>query len=122
VMRCPIGVKSRNTLAEHMFSASPPTTDVAQHRRHVGKVPNCDIEGCEARTEKSRPEASIQTRANQAALNTGFDFRRYAMKPRPAKPRSSIAQVESSGTPSTAVRPAKNGWPLRWPKVFKSTG
>jgi hypothetical protein len=26
-----------------MFSALPLTTDIAQHRRHVGKVPNSDI-------------------------------------------------------------------------------
>jgi hypothetical protein len=33
---------------------------------------------------------------DQAAINAGFDFRRYAMKPRPAKPRSIIAHVEGS--------------------------
>jgi hypothetical protein len=36
--------------------------------------------------------------ADQAAINFGFDFRRYAMKPIPAKPRSSIAHVDGSGT------------------------
>jgi hypothetical protein len=35
---------------------------------------------------------------DQAAINAGFDFRRYAMKPTPAKPRIIIAQVEGSGT------------------------
>jgi hypothetical protein len=28
---------------------------------------------------------------DHAAINAGFDFRRYAMKPMPAKPSSSIA-------------------------------
>jgi hypothetical protein len=34
--------------------------------------------------------------ADQAAINAGFEFRRYAMKPTPAKPRTSIAHVEGS--------------------------
>jgi hypothetical protein len=38
---------------------------------------------------------------DQAAINTGFDFRRYAMKPMPAKPRIIIAHVEGSGTADT---------------------
>jgi hypothetical protein len=29
----------RNTLTDQMFSALPPTTDIAQHRRHVRNVP-----------------------------------------------------------------------------------
>jgi len=37
----------------------------------------------------------------EAAINAGLDFRRCAMKPRPAKPRSSMAHVEGSGTAST---------------------
>ncbi len=35
---------------------------------------------------------------DQAASNAGFAFRRYAMKPMPAKPRIIIAHVEGSGT------------------------
>jgi hypothetical protein len=35
---------------------------------------------------------------DQTAINAGFDFRRYAMKPRPANPRIIIAHVEGSGT------------------------
>jgi hypothetical protein len=36
---------------------------------------------------------------DQAAINAaGFDFRRYAMKPMPAKPSSIIAHVGGSGT------------------------
>jgi hypothetical protein len=47
--------------------------------------------------------------ADQAAINAGFDFRRYAMKPMPAKPRIIIAHVEGSGTAgatSGAIRPS----------------
>jgi hypothetical protein len=33
--------------------------------------------------------------ADQAAINAGFDFRRYAMKPMPAKPRIIIAHVDA---------------------------
>lgn len=49
----------------------------------------------------NRPKAGSQSDpmiVDQAAINAGFDFRRYAMKPMPAKPRSSIAHVDSSGT------------------------
>jgi hypothetical protein len=35
---------------------------------------------------------------NQAAIKAGFDFRRYVMKPMPAKPRIIMAHVEGSGT------------------------
>jgi hypothetical protein len=35
---------------------------------------------------------------DHAAINAGFDFRRQAMKPMPAKPRIIIAHVEGSGT------------------------
>lgn len=38
------------------------------------------------------------TVAHQAAINAGFDFRRYAMKPSPAKPSFISAQVVGSGT------------------------
>jgi len=34
----------------------------------------------------------------QVAINAGFDFRRYAMKPMLANPKSIIAQVDGSGT------------------------
>jgi hypothetical protein len=39
--------------------------------------------------------------ADHTAVNAGLDFRRYAMKPMPAEPNSSIAHVEGSGTPDT---------------------
>jgi len=32
--------------------------------------------------------------ADHTAINAGFDLRRYAMKPMPAKPSSSIAHVQ----------------------------
>lgn len=35
---------------------------------------------------------------DQAAINAGFDLRRYVMKPTPAKPRSIMAHVDVSGT------------------------
>jgi len=38
---------------------------------------------------------------DQTAINAGFDFRRYAMNPTPAKPRIIIAQVAGSGTALT---------------------
>jgi hypothetical protein len=48
------------------------------------------------------PKARLSIRkvmlVDQAAIRTGFDFRRYAMKPKPAKPRIIIAHVEGSGT------------------------
>lgn len=55
---------------------------------------------------KSRPQAafnSILIVVDQAAINACFDFRRYAMKPMPAKPRIIIAQVEGSGTAGETV-------------------
>ena len=56
---------------------------------------------------KSRLEAALNSDlmiAGQAAINTGFDFRRYAMKPTPAKPMIIIAHVEGSGTADVVVR------------------
>ena len=35
---------------------------------------------------------------NHAANNAGFDFRRYAMNPTPANPRTIMAHVDGSGT------------------------
>lgn len=45
---------------------------------------------------RRRLDSSLLT-ADQAAIKAGLDFRRYVMKPTPAKPSSIIAQVESSG-------------------------
>jgi len=50
--------------------------------------------------KKKPPEGGSQFNLmiiDQAAINTGFDLRRYAIKPMPAKPRIIIAQVEGSG-------------------------
>jgi hypothetical protein len=38
--RCPSWVKKRNTPAEHMFSATPPTTDMRRLHRNDRFVPN----------------------------------------------------------------------------------
>ena len=40
---------------------------------------------------------------DQAAIGADFDFRRYATKPTPAKPRIIMAQVAGSGTAATDV-------------------
>jgi hypothetical protein len=58
--------------------------------------------GCSKR--ESRPKAALNSNLmidDHAAINAGFDFRRDAMKPTPAKPRIIIAHVESSGTAAT---------------------
>jgi hypothetical protein len=34
---------------------------------------------------------------DHAAINAGFDLRRYVMKPIPAKPRSSVTEVDGCG-------------------------
>jgi hypothetical protein len=39
----PLGVKRRNTLKEHMFSAVASATDIAQQGQHVRSVPTGDI-------------------------------------------------------------------------------
>jgi hypothetical protein len=52
------------------------------------------------RAKKKPPEGGSQFNPddqNQTA-NVGFDFRRHAMKPMPAKPRIIIAHVDGSGT------------------------
>jgi hypothetical protein len=49
--------------------------------------------------------------SDHAAINAGLFFRRYAMKPMPAKPRSSIAHVEASGTAlNTVTSPVKSAF------------
>ena len=59
-----------------------------------------------AAKRKSRPKAALNSNLmieDQAAINAGFDFRRYAMTPMPAKPRIIIAHVEGSGTAAVSV-------------------
>ena len=50
---------------------------------------------------------------DQAAIKPGFDCRRYAMKPRPAKPRSIIAHVEGSGTAAVSRGTKSIAWTLQ---------
>jgi hypothetical protein len=50
---------------------------------------------------KSRPKAALNSNlmiVYQAKRSAGFDFRRQAMKPRPAKPNIIMAHVDDSGT------------------------
>ena len=60
-------------------------------------------------SEKGRaepPQRCIQNIGiESAAINVGFDFRRYAIMPMPANPISGIAHVDGSGTAAT-VRPS----------------
>lgn len=56
-----------------------------------------------ARRERPRCDRQV-TRNNQAIRNAvPFSLRRYAMKPRPPKPRIIMAQVEGSGTAPTLL-------------------
>src|SRR6267143_6867454 len=41
---CPLGVKMRNTRKEQIISASPLSTDIIKHERHVGKVPRAEVD------------------------------------------------------------------------------
>ena len=45
---------------------------------------------------------------DHATINADFDFRRYAIKPMPAKPKIIIAHVDGSGTAEQMV-PANPG-------------
>jgi len=66
-------------------------------------VPKGDI----AAQKKKPPEGGFSISnpmiVDQAAIKVGLDFRRYAMKPTPAKPRIIMAHVDGSGTPSVSV-------------------
>ena len=69
------------------------------------RVASSGASEAEAAKRKGCPKASFTiSSVSQAAINAGFDFRRYAMKPMPAKPRSSMAHVEGSGTAEATVR------------------
>jgi hypothetical protein len=100
---CPGRVKLRRTQCEHMFSDLPLKADIAQCSRHVSNVPKGDI----AARKKKPPEGGFSISnpmiVDQAAIKAGLDFRRYAMKPTPAKSRIIIAQVDGSGTPLVRV-------------------
>jgi hypothetical protein len=69
---------------------------------------------------KSRPKAALNSNlmiADHATINAGFAFRRYVMKPMPAKPRIIIAQVDGSGTEETFTVPGLNS--SEKPGLFK---
>ena len=73
------------------------------------RVASSGASEAEAAKRKGCPKASFTiSSVSQAAINAGFDFRRYAMKPTPAKPRSIIAQVVGSGTAAVATKPRSN--------------
>jgi hypothetical protein len=63
---------------------------------HSMRHPTCDLS--KENAARRRLLSSILIIAGQAAINADFDFRRYAMKPMPQKPRIIIAHVEGSGT------------------------
>jgi len=67
------------------------------------------------RENKSRPKAALNSKPddrNQETINAGFDFRRYAMKPRPTKPRIIMAHVDGSGTAGVSVAPTLPVFPF----------
>jgi hypothetical protein len=79
---------------------------------HGAKSEKCQtatsrMPGPKEKAARRRLSNSNLTITNQVTSNAVFDFRRYAMKPMPAKPRIIIAHVEGSGTADTAVNTAK---------------
>jgi hypothetical protein len=63
-----------------MFSALPSNSDIARRSRHVSKVPTCDIERAGRPKEKAaRRRLSILIIVDQAAINAGSDFGRWAV-------------------------------------------
>src|ERR1035441_4667382 len=63
-----------------MFSVLPLTTDIAQHRRHVGKVPRRDIARAWLKTKVSDPVASWAFTPWQAVDFIGFGKSRLMMR------------------------------------------
>jgi hypothetical protein len=57
-----------------------------------------DVSRGKEKAARKRLSNSNFLTVDRAAINAGFDLRRYAMTPRPAKPRIIIAQVDVSGT------------------------
>jgi hypothetical protein len=101
---------------QNATSAPPRTPDIVNTGWHVSKVPNPEVANTN-RPKKKPPEGGSQFNPddrNQTAINAGFNFRRYAMKPMPAKPRIIIAQVEGSGTAPTSA-PNTPGLNKNWP-------
>ena len=65
----------------------------------IRRFSNCH-RGNSRANKKGRPGGGLfdVISLDQAASSAGFGFRRYAMKPIPAKPTNIMAQVEGSGT------------------------
>ena len=61
--------------------------------------------GCNSQQRKTARRRLLNSTLmmDQTNLNAGFDLRRYAMKPTPAKPRIIMAHVEGSGTAGDMV-------------------
>jgi hypothetical protein len=59
---------------------------------------------CKEKAARRRLFNSNLMIVDQTAINAGFEFRRYAMKPTPVKPRIIIAHVEGSGTDDARVQ------------------
>jgi hypothetical protein len=86
---------------------------------HATKI--SEVDSAKQKAARRRRLNSILLIADQATINAGFDFRRYAMKPMPAKPRSSIAQMDGSGTAVIAVIvPVKTPSPVKVTWVTKA--
>ncbi len=63
----------------HATSAFPPIATELRTLREARKVPTCDIERADRSKEKAaRRRLSILIIVDQAAINAGFDFRRWS--------------------------------------------
>jgi hypothetical protein len=81
------------------MSVMPPFATDLRTSREVRKVPNPEMADAVRTKEKAARRRLLNSMiVDQAAINAGFDLRRYAIKLMPAKPRIIIAQVEGSGT------------------------
>jgi hypothetical protein len=73
--------QSRHFARAPLTSGLPRLADILRVIRHVSKVPTCDIERAGRPKEKAagrRLSISILINVDQAAINAGFDFRRWA--------------------------------------------
>ena len=84
------------------MSGPPPIADIVRLHAQVGFVPISEVaQRMRPQEKRSHPKAALNSNLiilNQAAINAGFDFRRFVMNPRPAKSRNITAHVEDSGT------------------------
>jgi hypothetical protein len=99
---CFCDVRSGSKAVRGVVSGLPGTrtTDITRPDRLVRSVPTTVV-ACKEKAARRRLDIRDLdfSQVASAAL-----FRRYTMKPRPAKPSSSIAQVESSGTAATVSK------------------